>query len=90
VGDIKYKLAADSRGRSGDYYQLLAYTTAMDLPEGMLIYCRRLDDTNQSTMTVRNAGKKLLLRSLDLSGPPEQTEEEISALANAITRTVRQ
>ena len=90
VGDIKYKLAADSRGRSGDYYQLLAYTTAMDLPEGMLIYCRRPDDTNQSTMTVRNAGKKLVLRSLDLSGPPEQTEEEISALADSITRTVRQ
>ena len=45
VGDVKYKLTADARGRSGDYYQLLAYTTAMDLPEGVLIYCRRQDDT---------------------------------------------
>ena len=40
VADIKYKLideAAD--GRHPDYYQLLAYTTALDLPEGVLIYC---------------------------------------------------
>ena len=33
VGDIKYKLAENARGRSNDYYQLLAYTTAIDLPE---------------------------------------------------------
>ena len=25
--------------RTADYYQLLAYTTALDLPEGVLIYC---------------------------------------------------
>lgn len=87
VGDVKYKLAADARGRSGDYYQLLAYTTAMDLPEGMLIYCRRQDDINQSTVTVRNAGKKLVLRSVDLSGPPEKVEHEIAALADAIATT---
>jgi 5-methylcytosine-specific restriction enzyme subunit McrC len=35
VGDIKYKLTADARARNADYYQLLAYTTAMDLPEGV-------------------------------------------------------
>jgi 5-methylcytosine-specific restriction enzyme subunit McrC len=87
VGDVKYKLATDARGRSGDYYQLLAYTTAMDLPEGMLIYCRRQDDTDQSTVTVRNVGKKLVLRTVDLSGPPEQVEHEITVLANAIAMT---
>lgn len=37
VGDIKYKLTADAVARSADYYQLLAYTTALDLPEGVLI-----------------------------------------------------
>ena len=56
----------------------------MDLPEGMLIYCRRQDDTHQSTVTVRNAGKKLVLRSVDLSGPAEQVEHEIAVLADAI------
>lgn len=86
VGDVKYKLAIDARGRSGDYYQLLAYTTAMGLPEGMLIYCRRQDDTDVSTVTVRNAGKKLVLRSVDLTGPPEQVEHEIAVLASAIVK----
>ncbi|WP_419931854.1 McrC family protein [Candidatus Poriferisodalis sp.] len=47
VADIKYKLAArDKRtdpdgayGRASDYYQLLAYATALKLKEGTLIYC---------------------------------------------------
>ena len=41
VADIKYKLTDEAAGgRHADYYQLLAYTTALDLPEGVLIYCR--------------------------------------------------
>lgn len=87
VGDVKYKLATDARGRSGDYYQLLAYTTAMNLPEGVLIYCRRPDDIDQSIVTVRNTGKKLVLHSVDLTGPPAQVEREISMLADAIAKT---
>ena len=40
VADIKYKLTDDAAGgRTSDYYQLLAYTTALNLPEGVLIYC---------------------------------------------------
>ena len=40
VADTKYKLTDDTAGgRTADYYQLLAYTTALDLPEGVLIYC---------------------------------------------------
>ncbi|MDP3953165.1 McrC family protein [Microbacterium sp.] len=87
VGDVKYKLATDAHGRSGDYYQLLAYTTAMNLPEGILIYCRRRDDIDESAVTVRNAGRKLVVRSLDLAGPPEQVAHEIAALADAIAKT---
>ena len=45
VADIKYKLTGDSAGGpNADLYQLLAYTTALDLPEGMLIYCLDADD----------------------------------------------
>ena len=45
VADIKYKLTDDSAGGpNADLYQLLAYTTALDLPEGMLIYCLDVDD----------------------------------------------
>ena len=50
VADIKYKLTDETAGgRNADYYQLLAYTTALDLPEGVLIYCldaNRPDDSD--------------------------------------------
>ena len=50
VADIKYKLTGeDASGRHPDYYQLLAYATALDLPEGVLIYCldaNRADDSD--------------------------------------------
>jgi len=36
---------------------------------------------------VRNAGRKLVLRSVDLAGPPEQVAHEIAALADAIAKT---
>ena len=52
VADIKYKLTDDTAaGRNADYYQLLAYTTALDLPEGVLIYCldaNRADDSDSN------------------------------------------
>lgn len=52
VADLKYKLAeadtsttgaAGPLARHGDYYQLLAYTTALNLNEGTLIYCADVD-----------------------------------------------
>ncbi|WP_232719388.1 McrC family protein [Gordonia metallireducens] len=84
VADLKYKLAHNARGSSADHYQLLAYTTALNLPDGMLIYCRRPDERRRRTVTVRNAGKNLTLTAIDLSGRPDQVEEEISRLADAI------
>ena len=60
VADIKYKLTDDTAsGRHPDYYQLLAYTTALDLPEGVLIYCldaNRPDDHDDSGSPVRLSG----------------------------------
>ena len=50
VADIKYKLIdSTATGRNADYYQLLAYTTALDIPEGVLIYC--LDTSHSDTAT---------------------------------------
>lgn len=90
VGDVKYKLAAAGGRHSSDYYQLLAYTTALDLPEGVLIYCRRQGDPVQRTATVRHAGKRLLLYAIDLTGSPDQVEQEIDELAEAVLRSARQ
>ena len=64
VADIKYKLTDDSAsGSNADLYQLLAYTTALDLPEGVLIYCRDADDiagaTDSESALVANAAALL-------------------------------
>ena len=60
VADIKYKLTDEAAGgRNADYYQLLAYTTALDLPEGVLIYCldaNRPDDADGNGSPVRSSG----------------------------------
>ena len=60
VADVKYKLTDDdARGRNPDYYQLLAYTTALDLPEGVLIYCldaNRPDDSDGNSAAARLPG----------------------------------
>ena len=62
VADIKYKLTDEAAGgRHPDYYQLLAYTTALDLPEGVLIYCLNANrpdnpDDNGSTAGLHGSG----------------------------------
>ena len=90
VADIKYKLTADARGRGADYYQLLAYTTALDLPEGVLIYCQTDGGKPAGEITVRYAGKRLHVRAMDLSGSPAEVGEEIERLADWIaTRSER-
>ena len=40
VGDAKYKNVSGERAPSADLYQLLAYTTALDLPGGLLVYAQ--------------------------------------------------
>lgn len=57
VGNMKYKLTGDARARTADYYQLLAYTTTLDLPEGVLIYCLADGGAPSSAVTVHHAAK---------------------------------
>ena len=60
VADVKYKLTDEAAGgRHPDYYQMLAYTTALDLPEGVLIYCldaNRPDDSDGNSAAARMPG----------------------------------
>lgn len=88
VGDVKYKLTADARARTADYYQLLAYTTALDLPEGVLIYCLAEGGRPERAVTVRHAKKVLHTRAVDLTGPPDAVATEIESLANWIAERV--
>ncbi|MYB09631.1 MAG: hypothetical protein F4Y28_06595 [Acidimicrobiia bacterium] len=84
VADIKYKLTGDAQARTSDYYQLLAYTTALDLPEGLLIYCLTDGGRPEGVVTVRHAGKRLHTYAIDLTGPPSAVAAEISDLAGWI------
>ncbi len=84
VGDTKYKLLGDQLGRNADYYQLLAYTTALDLPEGVLIYCQADGDAPHKVVEVRHASKRLWTYLLDLSGSPTDVENALTELADWI------
>ncbi|WP_419915567.1 McrC family protein [Candidatus Poriferisodalis sp.] len=108
VADLKYKLtdgdssAADTGGplaRHGDYYQLLAYTTALKLTEGTLIYCADANEDASveqqfpneslatSTITIRHAGTRLHAVAINLSGSPSDIDGQIAALAEHLVET---
>ncbi|WCO68937.1 hypothetical protein PO878_09395 [Iamia majanohamensis] len=77
VGDAKYKLADSGVGRDADYYQLLAYTTALDVAEGVLVYCHAGDAPLAGEVVVRYAGKRLWTRCISLAGAPEEVDAEL-------------
>ena len=84
VADIKYKLTADARARTSDYYQLLAYTTALDLPEGVLMYCLADGGRPERMVTVRHADKLLHTLAINLTGPPDSVNRAINEAASWI------
>ena len=86
VADVKYKLTASGMGKSDDYYQLLAYTTAMNLPEGVLIYCEADGEVPEREVVVRHAGKRLHTYALPLAGRPADVERGVADLAAWILR----
>ena len=108
VADLKYKLTdgdtdtastAGPLARQGDYYQLLAYTTALNLKEGTLIYCADVNEDEaverhipnvslaESAITVQHAGTKLHAVAIDLSGSPRDIDGQIAALAEHLVET---
>lgn len=87
VGDCKYKRAVVAGVPNADLYQLLAYTTALDLEEGLLVYAA--GEHPPSAHTVKHAGKRLRVATLDLAGDPSAVLAEIDALARQIRRLAR-
>lgn len=80
VGDAKYKRVRYERVPNADLYQLFAYTTALDLPGGLLIYAE--GEADNITHHVQNAGKRLEVATVDLSGTIADLESEIRRLAS--------
>ena len=81
AGDAKYKVRGE-RVPNADLYQLFAYATALDLPAGLLVYAE--GEANAAVHRVRNAGKRLEIAALDLSGSIESLHVGIADLARRI------
>jgi 5-methylcytosine-specific restriction enzyme subunit McrC len=88
VGDVKYKLTGTGLARNADYYQLLAYATALDLPEGLLIYCQADGKVPDREIEVRFSGKRLCTHALTLSGSPADAEAALATLADVLAERV--
>ena len=74
VADIKYKLTDDTAaGRNADYYQLLAYATALDLPEGVLIYCLDANRADDSDSDGASAATSRTESSMPTEGTPDDS-----------------
>lgn len=84
VGDAKYKRLDSAGFKHADLYQLLAYATAANLPEALLVYAA--GETDPTTHRIRFAGVDLLVTSLDLSGEPTQILDEVSRIAEVVSR----
>jgi 5-methylcytosine-specific restriction enzyme subunit McrC len=67
VGDAKYSMGADGYVASRDYLELVAYTSAMGLPTGLLVHCNS-DRAPESEIVIRNAGTRILCRPIRLDG----------------------
>ena len=84
VGDTKYKLLIDEeKGRNPDYYQLLAYTTALGVAEGILVYCHD-EGSAPHSIIVEHVGKRLFVRGIRLEGTPTDVDAQLRSLADWI------
>ncbi|WP_051062185.1 McrC family protein [Ilumatobacter nonamiensis] len=87
VIDAKYKAEKPAGYPNADLYQLLAYCTALGLPEGHLVYAKGAEDP--AVHVVRRAGVRLVAHAVDLDQPTADLERDMSALAGRIVLATR-
>lgn len=81
VFDAKYKRVQDMNRPHGDLYQMLAYCTALGLPEGHLVYA---SGDAYNVHIVREAGTRLRTWVLDLSRSTAEILEQVDRIANTV------
>ncbi|GHE26408.1 hypothetical protein GCM10018781_78580 [Kitasatospora indigofera] len=79
VADAKYKAEKSDGYPDADLYQMLAYCTALGLPEGHLVYAR--GNAPHAAHRVRHAGIVIHQHALDLDRPPGDLLAEVRSLA---------
>ncbi|MEU9942638.1 McrC family protein [Streptomyces lavendulae] len=79
VADAKYKAEKRDGYPDADLYQMLAYCTALGLPEGHLVYAK--GNAPHAAHRVRHAGITLHQHALDLDREPATLLADIAALS---------
>ncbi|MGW3559433.1 McrC family protein [Streptomyces sp. NPDC000963] len=85
VADAKYKAEKNNGYPGADLYQMLAYCTALGLPEGHLVYAR--GNAPHAGHRVRETGIVLHQHALDLDRSPDDLLAEVGDLARAMAVT---
>lgn len=80
IFDAKYKVAADGgRYPNADHYQMLAYCTALDVPEAWLVYAQ--GSAGVVERQVRNSHVRIIEYPLDLGADPRALLGQVADLA---------
>ncbi len=82
VADTKYKAEKPSGYPNADLYQMLAYCTALNLPEGHLVYAS--GEAPHAAHRVRHAGITIHQHALDLDQPPAALLDDVRTLARRL------
>lgn len=83
VGDATYSMGANGYLASRDYLGLVAYTTAMGLPTGLLVHCNS-DRAPESDVVIRNAGTRIMCRPIRLDGTYAAVSRSLDQLADLV------
>jgi 5-methylcytosine-specific restriction enzyme subunit McrC len=83
IGDVKYKRTPDTAGvKHPDLYQLLAYTTATQLPHGLLIYAAGEETSRE--ISIPAAAKRIEVATLNLDREPVNVLAQIKEIASTV------
>jgi 5-methylcytosine-specific restriction enzyme subunit McrC len=82
VVDAKYKAERPDGFPNADLYQMLAYCTVLQLPEGHLVYAKGNEPVSQHT--VRGSEVEIRCHALDLASSPKDLLQQVARLAHVI------
>ncbi|MBF6169840.1 McrC family protein [Nocardia blacklockiae] len=84
VADAKYKAEKPAGFPDADLYQMLAYCTALNLPEGHLVYAR--GNVPRRAHRIKHTGVVIHQHVLDLEQPPTGLLHDIRAVADTLVK----
>jgi len=83
VLDAKYK----QQQPNDDYYQMLAYCTALDLPRGHLVYAKGA--AQPARHVIRHSGVEIVCHALDLTREPSEVLADVARVVDDLAGSAR-